>query len=198
MKHTIILAHPNPASFNAHVATAYAEALAACGEEVIVRDLYAMGFDPCLKASEIPGQKEHGPATDVVAERALLADVQAFAFVYPLWFNAPPAILKGYVDRVFSLGFGYGATFGGTEPALRGRQLITFSSSGAPDAWVAQTEVVASLRRIFDDHLGAVTGLAVLDHVHFGGIVPNITPESVEGMLDEVRDTARRRFGPPA
>jgi len=197
MKHAVILAHPNPASFNGRVAQAYAEALGACGETVLVRDLYALGFDPLLKAREIPGATDFGPGPDVAAERALLADVQAFAFVYPLWFNAPPAILKGYVDRVFSLGFGFGATFGGTEPALAGRQLISITSSGAPDAWVAQTDVVASLRRIFDDHLGAVTGLAVVDHLHFGGIVPHITAESVDDMLEEVRTAARRRYGPP-
>ena len=56
----------------------------------------------------------------MIAERGVLAEADVFAFVYPLWFNAQPAILKGYVDRVFSLGFGFAPGAGGTEPLLAG------------------------------------------------------------------------------
>lgn len=197
MKHAVIVAHPRLRSFTHAVADAYAEALRSFGEEVILRDLYVMGFDPCLKASEVPSATGYQAAEDLVAERAVLADVAVFTFVYPFWFNAPPAILKGYVDRVFSLGFGYQPVFGGTEPALEGRQLVSFSSSGAPDAWVEETGVLAGLQRAFDGHIAAVCGLTVTEHRHFGGIVPDITQEAVDDILSVVRDTARRRFGPP-
>ena len=197
MKHAIILAHPRPDSLNAAVARAYADALRGFGEEVIVRDLYAMGFDPCLKAAEIPGPAGYEAAPDVAAERALLSAIQVFIFVYPLWFNAPPAILKGYVDRVFSMGFGYLPVFGGTEPGLQGRQLISFTSSGAPDAWVASTGALDALRQVFDSHIAAVCGLSVIDHVHFGGMVPGITEEAFEDTLEAVRAAAERHFGPP-
>jgi NAD(P)H dehydrogenase (quinone) len=197
MKHAIIVAHPKPDSLTGAVAGAYAEALRGFGQEVIVRDLYAIGFDPCLKAAEIPGPGGYQAASDVVAERELLAEVQVFAFVYPLWFNAPPAILKGYVDRVFSMGFGYVPVFGGTEPGLEGRQLISFTSSGAPDAWVADTGALDALGQVFDGHVAAVCGLTVIDHVHFGGMVPGITEEAFEDTLEAVRAAARRHFGPP-
>ena len=48
MRHAVILAHPNPQSFTAAMAAAYREAALARGDAVIVRDLYALGFDPCL------------------------------------------------------------------------------------------------------------------------------------------------------
>jgi NAD(P)H dehydrogenase (quinone) len=194
MKHAVIVAHPVPGSFNGAVAKAYAETLKAAGAEVLVRDLYGVGFEPCLQATEIPGPAGYTPRPDVVAERVLLQDVDVFAFVYPFWFNAPPAILKGYVDRVFSMGFGYAPTFGGTEPKLTGRRLISFSSSGAPDAWVQSTGALAALQSVFDHHLAGVCGLTVVDHIHLGGVVPGITPESVETMLDEVRAAAMRHF----
>ena len=130
MKHAVILAHPALKSLNAAIARTYADAVEGLGHEVIVRDLYRMRFDPCLSAAEIPGPKAPVFRKDVVGERARLADVDVFAFVYPLWFNAPPAILKGYVDRVFSMGFGFTPGFGGTEPALTGRRLISFTTSG--------------------------------------------------------------------
>ncbi len=194
MKHAVIVAHPVPGSFNGAVATTYANALSASGADVLVRDLYGIGFDPCLRAAELPVPNGHGPGPDVAAERVLLQDVDVFAFVYPFWFNAPPAILKGYVDRVFSMGFGYAPTFGGTEPQLKGRGLISFSSSGAPDAWVRSSGALAALQTVFDHHLAGVCGLTVVDHVHFGGIVSDITPEAVETMLDDVRATATRHF----
>jgi len=198
MKHAVILAHPKPDSLTGAVAKTYAGTLRSLGEEVIVRDLYAMGFDPCLKAQEIPGPSGYQAAADVAAERQVLANVQAFAFVYPFWFNAPPAILKGYVDRIFSMGFGYVPVFGGTEPGLQGRQLISFTSSGAPDAWVAETGALDALGRVFEGHIAAVCGLTVIDHVHFGGVVPGITEEAFEDTLEAVRAAARRHFAPSA
>jgi NAD(P)H dehydrogenase (quinone) len=125
MKHAVIVAHPSARSRTSSAAKAYASAVKAAGDDVVVRDLYRLGFDPCLKADEIPRPSGYQAASDVVAERDALSDVGVFALVYPFWFNAPPAILKGYVDRVFSMGFGYGPMTGGTEPLLEGRKLIS-------------------------------------------------------------------------
>lgn len=194
MKHAIILAHPEPASLNAAIARTYAEAVTGLGHQAVLRDLYAMGFDPCLKAAEIPGPAKPSFGADVIAERALLADVDVFAFVYPLWFNAPPAILKGYVDRIFGMGFGFRPAFGGTDPTLGGRRLISFTTSGAPDDWVRGTGAIEALRRLFDDHLAGVCGLKVVDHVHFGGMVSGVTQEAFDAVLDQVRETSARRF----
>ncbi len=198
MKHAVILAHPSHKSLNAGIARTYAQAVRRLGHEVIERDLCAIRFDPCLKASEIPGPKAPVFRPEVRRERELLADVDVFAFVYPFWFNAPPAILKGYVDRVFGMGFGFAPTFGGTEPRLTGRQLISFSTSGAPDAWVQQTGALSSLVRVFDEHLAATCGLALVDHVHFGGVMSNLTPDAVGDMLAKVRRTVGDHFATPA
>lgn len=198
MKHAVILAHPAADSLNGEIARTYAAAVRKQGHDVVERDLYAMGFDPCLKAAEIPGPGAPHFGADVVAERALLADVDVFALVYPLWFNAPPAILKGYVDRVFSMGFGFRPGFGGTEPALAGRRLISFTTSGAPDFWVKETGALETLTRLFDSHLAGVTGLEVIDHVHFGGMVSDIGHDAAEEVLSRVREAAERHAARPA
>jgi NAD(P)H dehydrogenase (quinone) len=195
MKHAIVLAHPNRNSFNAAVARAYADTVASWGDDAIIRDLYNLNFDPRLQALEIPWAKGYAPGPDVVLERQMLKDAKAFVFVYPLWFNAPPAMIKGYVDRVFSYGFGYEAGPGGSVPLLAGRCLVSFTTSGAPDAWVEQSHAVADLRR-FDDHVAAVCGLSVLEHVHLGGVTPRLAPEAARERLDIVRETARRLFAP--
>ena len=194
MKHAIILAHPSRQSLNAAIAQTYRGAVERLGGEVIVRDLYAMRFDPCLKAAEIPGPKAPVFRPDVMRERALLADVEVFALVYPLWFNAPPAILKGYVDRVFGMGFGFKPGFGGTEPALTGRKLISFTTSGAPDFWMRDTGALSALMRLFDAHLGGTCGLTVVDHAHFGGMVSDVTEAAFDEVMAKVRTVATAHF----
>jgi NAD(P)H dehydrogenase (quinone) len=194
MKHAIILAHPSPTSFNASAARAYAAALHALGHEAAIRDLYAMDFDPRLKAGELPWAPKAAPAADVVAERAALADAEGLVFVYPFWFNGPPAILKGYVDRVFGMGFGYQSDEAGTRPLLGGKSLVSITSSGAPDAWVGQTGALSRLRVGFDDYLGSVLGVSVLEHLHFGAVTPGIRKDAVDEMLNDVRAMATRLF----
>jgi NAD(P)H dehydrogenase (quinone) len=171
------------------------EELGALGHRAELRDLYAIGFDPCLKAREVPTDAGFSVASDVEAERRLLQDVDNFIFVYPFWFNTPPAIIKGYVDRVFCMGFGFEPAFGGTSPLLTGRKLISFTSSGAPDAWVQQTHALEALMTVFDRQIAGVTGLSMVDHVHVGAIAPNMTPEAAETILAEVGAAVRRHFG---
>lgn len=194
MKHAVILAHPAHNSLNAAIAQTYCDTVEALGQEFVVRDLYRMRFDPRLRAAEIPGPKPPRFRPDVLRERALLADVDVFAFVYPLWFNAPPAILKGYVDRVFGMGFGFNPDFGGARPALGGRKLISFTTSGAPDFWVRDTGALGALTRLFDTHLAGVCGLTVEDHVHFGGMVSDLSPEIVEDVLGKVSTATKAHF----
>ena len=195
MKHALIVCHPGKRSFTLAMAEAFGEALRKAGHEVLVRDLYAMDFDPRLQAGEIPAPGGFAPGADVVAERAMLKDVTGFAFFYPVWFNAPPAMLKGYIDRVFGMGFGFGSDHGGNEPRLVGRSLISFTSSGAPKSWMVQTGAWDAMRKLFDEHVAAMCGLTVLDHIHFGAIAPNITREAVKACADEARAAATRHFG---
>ncbi|MGE5501766.1 MAG: NAD(P)H-dependent oxidoreductase [Ignavibacteriales bacterium] len=194
MRHAVIVAHPNAHSFTIHMAQAYTHAAHARHDTVFVRDLYRMGFDPCLKEGEVPTPKGFAPAEDVKAEREMIHEADVFAFFYPLWFNAPPAILKGYIDRVFGMGFGYGMGEGGNEPLLRGRRMISFTSSGAPQRWLKETGSWDAMRKLFDEHVAGVCGFTVIDHIHFDSIVPGITEESVEACAQQVREVVESKL----
>jgi NAD(P)H dehydrogenase (quinone) len=195
MKHALIVAHPNPASFNLAVAKAYADMARQMKHEVVLRDLYRMDFDPRLQAGEIPTPGGFAPGPDVVAERAAIGDADVFAFVYPLWFYAPPAMLVGYIDRVFGMGFGFGAIQGGgNRPLLDGRKMISFTTTGSPLEWVKGEGAWSAIRNIFDSHLAQVCGLTVLDHVHFGGVAPGMRADVADGHLAQVRETVLRLF----
>lgn len=199
MKHAVVVAHPNSGSLTSSAARAYEEAAKALGHEVIVRDLYAMEFDPRLQAAEIPQGDLPTPGKDVLDERSLLSDVDVFAFFYPFWFNAPPAILKGYVDRVFSMGFGFEPILGdGTSPLLDGHRLISFTFSGAPEQWVKDTGALQALTTLFDRHLAQMCGLRIVDHVHTGGIVSNMTEDAVMDVFNSVRAKVSEHFADDA
>lgn len=194
MKHAVILAHPSRRSFNAAIARAYVETVEGLGHTAILRDLYALRFDPRLRAAEIPGPKPPQFRDDVLRERAALADVDVFALVYPLWFNAPPAILKGYVDRVFGMGFGFKPGLFGPDPSLSGRKLISFTTSGAPESWVRETGALNALMALFDAHLAGTCGVSVVDHVHFGGMVSGLDASAGEAVLARTRSAASAHF----
>ena len=197
MKHAVIVSHPNVDSFTLSVARAYQEAVEKLGGEVVVRDLYRMNFDPRLAATELPDPKGFLPGEDVVAERRLIEDADVFAFVYPLWFNAPPAMTVGYIDRVFGLGFGFGSGAGGNVPLLTGRKLISFSSSGAPKHWLVDTGGWKALQTLFDEHLAAICGFRALGHVHFGGVTPWMREDLVKDCLRRVDDEVIELFSNP-
>lgn len=116
----IVLAHPEPRSFNATWADATARASEALGHTVLRSDLCAMGFDPVERAAHHPGwppgapfdplkAQEQAAATealpaDVAAEIAKLRRADRVIVHFPLWWFAPPAVLKGWLDRVFAHG----------------------------------------------------------------------------------------------
>jgi NAD(P)H dehydrogenase (quinone) len=193
MKIALVLAHPSSASYGAALAKTCAQALGEAGADVIVRDLYAMDFDPRLTAAELAGAGQR-PEADVVAERSLLSAVDGLLLVYPLWFNGPPAILKGYVDRVLSAGFGYQPTAHGADPLLVGKTLMSVTTSGAPDIWVEKTGALNTLNRHFDLHLSAMTGLRVAGHEHLGGIGPDMSPDFAESGLKQARASVVTAF----
>ncbi len=194
MKHAVIAAHPDPGSFTLSVARLYCETVTARGQEAALHDLYAMAFDPLLRADEIPGHAGFAPRDDVRTERAALKDADVFVFVYPFWINAAPAILKGYLDRVFGLGFAYGPKGSADQPLLTGKKMLSFTSSGAPTQWVESSGAGAAERLLFDRHLAALSGLQVRDHIHFGGIVPGIRADVVERHFETVRKTVEKYF----
>ena len=99
-----------------------------------------------------------------------------------------------FVYRVFGIGFGYGRSGATSEQRLRGRGLVSITTSGAPEAWAEQSGALPDLRRAFDAYLAQVCGLAVLEHRHFGGIVPGLRPDAAQHMLEGVRVTARQLF----
>lgn len=107
MNALVIVAQPKKPSFNSAIAEEIARALKSQGyggTELI--DLYADGFDPVMPSEELPRKFSFDEKTLNYQEKILGAD--RVVFVYPDWWGGPPAILKGFLDRVFRPGIAYG------------------------------------------------------------------------------------------
>lgn len=114
----IVLAHPDKRSFNGAWADATAQAAAAQGDTVLWSDLYGMGFHPAESAARYPDwdtgtkfdplkaqeerAKSGGLPDDVAAEIAKIRQADRVIFHFPLWWFAPPAMLKGWFDRALA------------------------------------------------------------------------------------------------
>ena len=199
VKHAIIVCHPEAKSFALSMAERYAEAVQAHGHETVVRDLYRMRFDPVLKAKERLGT----PAADVVREWTVLGKPDVYVLVYPIWFGTPPAMLKGYIDRVFGAGRTRGGGGeGGTSELLAGTRLVSLTSSGSHKAWLAEKGVLGSLRTVYDRYLSDVFGFAETHRYHFDGVTAEVPEREIRMHLIDVEKAAREVMariagGPP-
>jgi NAD(P)H dehydrogenase (quinone) len=102
MRALVVYCHPQPGSFNAALRDHVLKGLAAGGHEARLIDLYGMGFDPAMSAAEREGYHTPGLNEEPVAEHiAALRWCEALIFVYPTWWYGPPAMLKGWLDRVW-------------------------------------------------------------------------------------------------
>ena len=118
-----VLAHPEPNSFNAHLVKSGAETLTAEGWTTTTSDLYAMGFDPCERGDffsdrvnpkrfDVQAEQRHASqggtlAAHVIEELECMDRADLLILQYPMWWHLPPAILKGWFDRVWAYGAAY-------------------------------------------------------------------------------------------
>jgi len=189
----VIATHPRKRSFTMTMAAAFADAARAAGCQVELRDLYRLRFDPRLRAGEMPDHLGATVRPDVARERAAIAGSDVFAFFYPLWFNATPAMMKGYLERVFGMDFGYSAVHeGGNQPLLSRRKMITFTSSGAPQDWVETSGAWTAMQKHFDEHFAAMTGMEIIGHHNFGGVGLGMRNDVIDRCRTEVRTRAER------
>lgn len=135
MKASIILAHPNPQSLNHAIAVAARSSLESAGWAVNYHDLYAERFDPLLPAEELCRDAKLPPEIRSHCDEIVSAD--GIVIVHPNWWGQPPAILRGWQDRVLRMGIAY--RFGTNEKGegvpiglLAAKWALVFTTSNTP------------------------------------------------------------------
>ena len=105
MKVSVILAHPDKNSFNHALAHTVIDELESNGHAIILHDLYEENFDPILSAAEIPKDAQLPPEIKFHCDE--ISQAEGIVIIHPNWWGQPPAILKGWVDRVIRPGIAY-------------------------------------------------------------------------------------------
>lgn len=144
MRCLVVHAHPLPQSLTRHFCDVALETLRKGGYDVEFLDLYQAGFDPRLTATE--RATHHDPVHDhsaVKAETDALSAAELVVLVFPTWWFGLPAIMKGWIDRVFApgVGFAHGENFGPIKPLLGNlKQAVAITTLGSP--WWIDTFVM--------------------------------------------------------
>ncbi|MDF2869732.1 MAG: putative NADPH-quinone reductase [Anaerocolumna sp.] len=185
MNHLVVFAHPNPKSFGKGILDTVVKASEEKGAAVKVRDLYELGFDPILKPSDFVAFKEGKVPEDIATEQEIIRWADVITFIYPVWWTSLPAILKGYVDRVFSYGFAYEYIDGAPNGLLKGKKALLFSTTGTPDELYAANGMHASMKQTTDQGIFNFSGMEEVSHTFFGA-VPYVSEEVRGDYLQKV------------
>jgi putative NADPH-quinone reductase len=191
----LILAHPDPGSFNAAIAKRCHDTLAANGHAVFFHDLYAEKFDALLPAHEIP--RSAGLPRDIQQHCDEIAVSDGIIIVHPNWWGQPPAVLKGWTDRVIRPGVAYEFLEGeGGEgvPAglLRAKSALVFNTSNTES--VREREVFLDpLETIWKNCIFGLCGVSDVYRRMFGIIVTSTEKQRMD-WLSEVGETVNRYY----
>jgi len=185
VKYLIVYAHPNPASFNHAIKETVIRVLKERKQDIRVRDLYALHFDPVLKADDFQTFLEGKVPGDIAIEQGHVHWADQLTFIYPVWWGRMPAVTCGYLDRVFSKGFAYDYGPNGPVGLLPGKKVYAFSTMGAPLSAYEASGMMKSMKQTIDEETFQFCGMEMTGHQYFGS-VPTVTDAERKKMLEEV------------
>ena len=195
MRISVILAHPDKGSLNHAIASIVVEQLEKNSHGVFFHDLYAENFGPLLVCEEIPKDAVLPEPVKTHCEEIRQAD--AIIVIHPNWWGQPPAILKGWIDRVIRPGIAYDFLEGDSgegipKGLLKAEAAVVFNTSNT----IPKRE-----QQIFGDPLetiwrNCIFGLCGVGNFHrrtFGTVVTSTESERKE-WLEEARTLIDRIF----
>lgn len=191
----IILAHPDRGSFNHAIATVAKDTFVNKGHEVILHDLYDEHFNPIMPAQEIPS---NASLPDVIASHCRdIISADGIIIVHPNWWGQPPAILKGWVDRVIRPGVAYEFEEGDEGEGipnglLKGKRIIVFNTSNTPA--IREKEVFGDpLEILWNNCIFDLCGVKSFYRRMFNVVVTS-TKEERKEWLKEVQEIINKSF----
>lgn len=180
-KALIIYAHPNESSFCRAIADSAQEQLESQGYQVELRDLYRLGFQSVLSEDDFVGLQP-----DVKAEQDALREAETLIVVYPIWWYGPPAIFKGWLDRVFQKGFAFDYDQNGLKGLLSLKNALLLATTGGTDEELSGDLLDQLLSRPITDGAFRFCRVPNVNHKIFYN-VGSVDEEARQAMLDEVK-----------
>jgi putative NADPH-quinone reductase len=195
MRVSVIVAHPNRASFNHAIATTCWRVLTDNGHEVITHDLYEEHFNPMLPYGEFP--KDAVLPADIKPHCDEVSQADGIVIIHPNWWGQPPAILKGWVDRVIRPGVAYEFLEGDKGEGvprglLKAKCAIIFNTSNTGS--IREKTIFGDpLEAIWKNCVFALCGVPTIHRRMFSIVVTSSEAERT-GWLSEVTATIDRFF----
>jgi NAD(P)H dehydrogenase (quinone) len=193
MNALMILAHPSKTSFTHAIAEAAAEVLVQAGYTLIEHDLYAEGFNPVQPTIE----NANTSSTDALVESHCddLCNADLILIFHPNWWSQPPAIMKGWIDRVFRLdtayGYPQGVGYDGVPVGLlKAKHALVFNTSNTPS--LREQQVFGDpLETLWRTSVFALCGVGSVHRRMFSPMASSTAAQRSE-WLEEVRSMVRR------
>ena len=187
MKHLIIYTHLNPASFSKAITDQVEKVSSEKGDEIKIIDLYADKFNPVLEFPDIEHMFMGKDApSDVKKYQDLVSWADHLTFVYPMWWGQMPAMLKGFIDRVFSNGYAFVYSKEGIPSGLlNGKTAQLYVCTGTPNEIYEQTHMHKSQERVISEGVFGFCGIDA--KMTFFGNVAMGTDELRKGYLNSIK-----------
>lgn len=184
MKNLVILAHPNPKSFCKAIADIIIKVSEIEGIETKFVDLYQTGFNPILSGEDIISLTEGNIPEDIIEQQDYIKNADLITIIYPVWWTGFPAILKGYIDRVFVRGFAY--EYVGVEPRglLEDKKVLLLSTTGSTVENLSERGLIDAMKKITQLGIFGFCGVKNIKH-HFFGSIPSSTEDLRKSYLIE-------------
>lgn len=205
MKVLVLWAHPEPASLNGALAALAARTLTEAGHEVRVTDLYRDGFAVAASgedfaqrqnparlvydAEQLAATKGGGFAEEIERSLEDLFWCDLLILQFPLWWFSVPAILKGWIDRVFTRKFAFDFGPGGMKGLLTHEKALILNTLGGDEASYREHRWHELLVRPMAEGILGACGVKNVSHRAFYQ-VPTVGQTERQGMLEEVRALA--------
>lgn len=189
----VVYCHPSPDSFVASVRDRVVAGLAGGGAEVRLTDLYADGFEPGFTATDRQRHLEPGADPSIRHHAEDLAWCDTVVLVYPTWWSGQPAMLKGWIDRVWVNGVAWSLPSGSNRlrPELRNvRRLVAVTTHGS-SKWINVIEGEGGKRTVTRSLRAMCHPLARATWLALYGL-DSATPDRRAAFLDRVERRSRR------
>jgi len=173
MRVLVVYAHPSPNSFNHALLESFNKGLKEGGHSIEIIDLYTLDFDPCLKLEDLVQFTGGEMPKEVIEQQEKVSQAEALAFVYPIMNLGQPAILKGWIDRVFSAGFAYGdeENTGEVKGLLTHKKVLFINTTGGNDEIYESTGAGEAIKTIDKTNFNIVYGIQNVEHAFFHSVL---------------------------
>lgn len=188
MNTLIIYANYKEDSFTAAIRDTLSDIFHRNKNDVVVRDLYEIKFNPVLSKNDLESIDKEIFPVDIMREQKFIIWADLICFVYPIWWSGMPAILKGYIERVFTPGFAFDYESGLPRPLLTGKKLMLFNTTGSKKIFQDQKRKDA-LNVITEDCIFKFCGMDILEHQYFDA-VSLVSKQKRQEYLQTVIDIA--------